>query len=640
MAYLIPETLHNINNVTPGEANLFRLFQQKLADDTYVWFNIPIRTRYPDFVILNINFGLLILEVKDWQLSQIAAVNPHEITLHTEQGEKRVNNPLQQAREYTLTITKILSADPILQQQSGHYKGQLILPFSYGVVWSRIKREDFQRELPELFDNNKMIFRDDLSSSMTAETLINRLQSLFTQRFSFQLSNIAIDRIRYHLFPEVRLPRRKYLSSKLNDIAQSTQMTLQLSLPGVTDLSIDSDRILTVMDLEQERLAKNLGEGHRLLRGVAGSGKTWTLICRARLLAQLHTQWKILVVCYNVSLATVLKEMLKQMELPQTAAQIEVINFHSLLNNMVHAARLNMNLKDYSAEEISQTLIKMIDENKYKPLLYDAILIDEAHDFHNEWLRLIVSCLNPVTNSLFIVHDSAQNIYRKGFSFKKVGVQIKGRTKVLRTNYRNTKEIADLASAFLSQGVKFTDTELLRDDEGQLLEIIRPQATLRSGPIPLMVQCETYREECAETAARVKLWLEKGEFPAQEILILYVKRGPKKDDDRYIEAILNSLTEAGVAYEWITKDQQSKREFQLSSPKVKVSTIHSAKGLDFAAVAMVGIALLPASDQEIDQDRKLIYVGLTRARKYLLITYCKETQFILELKACLKNISS
>ena len=54
---------------------------------------------------------------------------------------------------------------------------------------------------------------------------------------------------------------------------------MQPALPGT---SLDSDEILTVMDIEQERLAKNFGEGHRLLRGVAGSGKTLTLVCRAR----------------------------------------------------------------------------------------------------------------------------------------------------------------------------------------------------------------------------------------------------------------------------------------------------------------------------------------------------------------------
>ena len=391
------------------------------------------------------------------------------------------------------------------------------------------------------------------------------------------------------------------------------------------------------MDLEQERLAKNLGEGHRLLRGVAGSGKTWTLICRARILAQLHPDWKILVLCYNISLTTMLKQMIDMVALPKYSATIKVTNYHPFLAQLAARAKVEQSSGEEWAEILSQKLNKLIDEGKYKAPLFDAILIDEAHDFHPEWLKLIVRCLNPKTNSLFIVHDSAQNIYRKGFSFKSIGIQIKGRTKILKTNYRNTREIAHLASSFLNCGVKFTD-ELLKDDEGQLLEIIRPQATLRSGTPPQLIECQSFREECAEIAARVKLWLEKGKYPPQEILILYVKKGANPNDEKYIQAVLTSLEEAGIEYEWITRNQESKRSFQLSSAKVKVSTIHSAKGLDFAAVALVGLSLLPSSAEQAEVERKLVYVGLTRARNELLITHCKNSQFIVDLKQCQEKL--
>jgi superfamily I DNA and RNA helicase len=629
MAHLIPETLHSLHNVTPGEASVFRLLQQKLDDQTYVWFNIPIRRRHADFVILNPQFGLLILEVKDWQLSQMKAVNPTQLILETGQGEKKVEHPLRQARDYALHIADILNADQLLVRKNGTHQGRLSFPFGYGVVWTKIREEDFKRELFELYDPAQMLFRESLHQSITTEQLIDNLQRLFPQQFKFNLTPVQIDRIRYHIFPEVRLPRKQFV--KIPQEATASQ----LQLPG-TELS--SETVLTVMDLEQERLAKSFGEGHRLLRGVAGSGKTWTLVCRARILAELNPKWKILVLCYNVSLASLLKQMITSIELPKRSNNIKVQNFHLFLSELAHSANLEKSSSTGWAEDISRILIKLASASKWKLPIYDAILIDEAHDFHTEWLRLTVQCLNPQTNSLFIVHDSAQNIYRKGFSFKKVGVQIKGRTKVLRTNYRNTREIAELASCFLSHGVKFTD-ELIRDDEGQLLEIIRPQTTLRTGPRPLMIANQSYREECAETAARVKLWMERNEYPPQEILILYVKRGSTATDDRYIKALLTALDEAGVAYDWITRDQKSKRQFLLTSPRVKVSTIHSAKGLDFAAVAMVGISMLPSAPDNTDMERKLIYVGLTRARHTLLITHCKDSQFILELKECLKRIS-
>lgn len=624
---MIPETLNNLE-ATAGEIALFKLLQHKLDDNAYVWFNIPIRQRFADFIILDPKLGLLILEVKDWQLSKIKEINPNRVVIETNTGEKSCENPFNQARSYVLQIVDLLQSDPLLVQSSNSYKGKLAFPFSYAVVWSRIKSADFQLHLPELFDANKALFWDNLNSSINAEVFRQQLQLLFPQYFNFQLSTEQIDRIRYHLFPEIRLPRKQF-PIKLVDNKDD-----QAYLPA---LKPDGETILTVMDLEQERLAKNLGEGHRLLRGVAGSGKTWTLICRARILAQLHPSWKILVLCYNVSLTTMLKQMIEMVALPKSSANIKVINYHPFLAQLAHRAKVEHSDGEQWAEILSQKLNKAIDEGKYHPTLFDAILIDEAHDFHPEWLKLIVRCLNPKTNSLFIVHDSAQNIYRKGFSFKSVGIQIKGRTKILKVNYRNTREIAQLASSFLNCGVKFTD-DVLKDDEGQLLEIIRPQATLRSGSQPQLIECQSFREECAEIAARVKLWLEKGKYPPQEILVLYVKKGANPKDEKYIQAVLNSLEEAGIEYEWITRNQQTKRSFELASAKVKVSTIHSAKGLDFAAVAVVGLSLLPSSPEQAEVERKLVYVGLTRARNQLLITHCKDSQFVVDLKQCQEKL--
>jgi len=627
MAYMIPETLNSLE-ATTGETALFKLLQNKLSDEVYVWFNIPIKQRFADFVVLDPKLGILILEVKDWQLSQIKEINPNYVVIETPKGEKSCINPLNQARNYALQIVDLLASDPLLVQSSNDYKGKLAFPFSYGVVWSRIKSTDFQATLPELFELNKALFWEHLSPSINTEKFQEYLQTLFPQYFNFYLSAEQIDRIRYHLFPEIRLPRKQFPVKQIE--AKDNQ-------PLLLELKPDNETILTVMDLEQERLAKNLGEGHRLLRGVAGSGKTWTLICRARILAQLHPDWKILVLCYNISLTTMLKQMIDMVALPKYSATIKVTNYHPFLAQLAARAKVEQSSGEEWAEILSQKLNKLIDEGKYKAPLFDAILIDEAHDFHPEWLKLIVRCLNQKTNSLFIVHDSAQNIYRKGFSFKSIGIQIKGRTKILKTNYRNTREIAHLASSFLNCGVKFTD-ELLKDDEGQLLEIIRPQATLRSGSPPQLIECQSFREECAEIAARVKLWLEKGKYPPQEILILYVKKGVNPNDEKYIQAVLTSLEEAGIEYEWITRNQESKRSFQLSSAKVKVSTIHSAKGLDFAAVALVGLSLLPSSAEQTEVERKLVYVGLTRARNELLITHCKNSQFIVDLKQCQEKL--
>ena len=114
------------------------------------------------------------------------------------------------------------------------------------------------------------------SEDLDAEVLLNRLRRLSPAqgRARGPLDADQVDEIRSVLHPEVRI-----------------------GWGGM------SDEIVRVMDREQERLARTLGEGHRLLRGVAGSGKTIVLVCRVRYLRARHPDWRVLVLCFNRVLA-------------------------------------------------------------------------------------------------------------------------------------------------------------------------------------------------------------------------------------------------------------------------------------------------------------------------------------------------
>src|SRR5690606_37870946 len=83
---------------------------------------------------------------------------------------------------------------------------------------------------------------------------------------------------------------------------------------------------------------------------------------------------------------------------------------------------------------------------------YGAVLIDEGHDFEAEWLKLIVHMIDPETNSLLLLYDDAQSIYKKkkslDFTLSSVGIQARGRTTILKLNYRNTREILNFAFDF------------------------------------------------------------------------------------------------------------------------------------------------------------------------------------------------
>src|SRR5690606_20636686 len=84
---------------------------------------------------------------------------------------------------------------------------------------------------------------------------------------------------------------------------------------------------------------------------------------------------------------------------------------------------------------------------------YRAVLVDEAQDFDTETLEFCVNLLGSRAldeQDLVIVADSAQNIFRKNFKWKDAGVQAQGRTRILRVNYRNTRQILEFAHEFLT----------------------------------------------------------------------------------------------------------------------------------------------------------------------------------------------
>src|SRR5690606_20349741 len=115
------------------------------------------------------------------------------------------------------------------------------------------------------------------------EDFQKRLWDMFNVQFSRQLSLPQIDRVRWHLFPEIRInPTQEELFDGRTEEAGADTV--------VPDL-------IQIMDYQQERLARSLGSGHRVIHGVAGSGKTMILGYRCLYLAQLLHK-PILVLCY------------------------------------------------------------------------------------------------------------------------------------------------------------------------------------------------------------------------------------------------------------------------------------------------------------------------------------------------------
>ncbi|GGG18374.1 DNA helicase [Lysinibacillus alkalisoli] len=595
MAICIPETIPA--KAMPGERLLFTTLKKYLNDDYIVYYEPQIKGSRPDFVIIGPMLGIVVLEVKDYLEQTIMYLNANDCQLLTKEGKQITQkNPLLQAREYAFTIINMLKRDSDLTQREGAYKGGLLFPVGYGCVFTRMHQKYFvEQGFYNIIEPQFCLMRDEIDAkhdNFEQDILIEKLNNMFNMGFRLRepLTTEQINRIRFHLFPEVRISA---------DMATPYNENTLLNL-----------RNIKTMDLHQENLAKQLGDKHRLIRGVAGSGKTLILASRAKLLSKAHPEWRILVLCYNIALKQFLEQMIERMmnepdeygkEVNKKAHNITVKTFNSLL------------YWDFKTQDVA-AILNEIRAGKRDVPQYDAILIDEGQDFEDSWYQLITYLLNPNTASLLLVEDGAQNIYERPRSYiEATGLDFRGRSKVLTINYRNSAPIVSYAWDFYSHFL------LQQPNETTAKDILVPQKTLRQGREPVIVQSKNDKEEMQQVIAMIRNLHDNYKVPYAEIAVLHYTH-------RSATSFCAALKRTKIPHYDVTESSTAKRNYQRSADEVTVSTIHSSKGLDFQAVIIRGVEYLSIYKIE-DSKASLLYIAMTRARDYLYLSHCKESAY-------------
>jgi hypothetical protein len=289
----------------------------------------------------------------------------------------REQSPFEQVRGYMFDVVRTLERDPQLVFPPEHsFKGKSITPFGFGVVFTNITRKQFEgTDLPDVFPAERCIFRDEMSESTDAEVFRARIWSMVTRRIGPPLTLPQFDRLRALLFPEVRI----------------RQIALPLEAP---DPDAAADRVLAVMDLHQEQLARSLGEGHRIVRGVAGSGKTLILAFRAEHLARAANK-PVLVLCYANGIAGRLEAA---MQARGVGDRVQVSTFHTWCFRMLRTYGIEppseKEIPEYEARlaESVRRVSAAVEKGHIPGGQYEAALIDEAHDFEPQWLAWPCPC--------------------------------------------------------------------------------------------------------------------------------------------------------------------------------------------------------------------------------------------------------
>lgn len=595
MAKLIPENIKNRTDIPHAIRKLATQFEM-LSPDALIWYE-PLFDSVgdkPDFVVWLPDRGLAIIEVLEAKVEGILGFRRGKIRILRNGEEVRIDNPIAKATALATKLSARILEEPRVRSLNIKVAAAACLPH---MTKSDVQRSKFDND----FAAKLTIFKDDLIEEETGALITSAFERLLgpavRSEFSIELDQV----IRGLVQPDI----------VINRVAQSSEQ-LKIFQPPQEDQDI-----IRVMDREQESLAKSMGDGHRIIRGVAGSGKTLILVFRARLLATCNPRSNYLVVCYTKTLAGQLTRLLA--DLPN----VDVTNVDKLAKDLCDEAGIKIfHGSEYDSEAVIEGALKALAAGKGKR--YNGILVDEAQDLDTNALRLLGGLFKEGSNDLIIVADAAQNIFSRKFSWKQAGIQAQGRTRLLRINYRNTRQILEFASSFLL-GDKQEDSATILDDEHAF---IPPESTKRVGQPPAVHLVRDVREEVRETV-RLVLDQIKG-FPQQKVAILY----PGVDGTDRGGLLERELSQHGIKYFSFRKDEGAKSRMGASSEQVILSTVHSSKGLEFPRVIVCGTW---TDRVDLDSNRKLTYVGMTRATDYLAVVSRQDHELAVDLrKACEK----
>jgi superfamily I DNA/RNA helicase len=418
------------------------------------------------------------------------------------------------------------------------------------------------------------------------------------------------DRVRWHLFPEIRM--------------QPTQVALDFEA-GAKPLALPN--LMQVMDLTQEQAARTLGEGHRVIHGVAGSGKTMILIFRAQqLAAAARADQPILVLCYNRALSQRIEAMLRERGVDE---RVVVRTFHAWCQDMVRAYQLDRPTAQGDAyfEELATIVQRALDTGLVPSGQYTALLIDEAHDFQDAWLQMSAKLVTPSTNSLLVLYDDAQSIYqkkRRKFNFAKLGIKAVGTTSIFRLNYRNTAEVLALAMQ-CAQGI--VSEKAGSDDE---MQTVHPSSAGRRGPLPVLITAAHGREEAMLIAERIAAAVTEGCAPGDIAVLCRIRK--------HMDPIAQAIGQHGITCH--SMNSPGFTAFDWTTHSVKLLTLHSAKGLEFPRVFIAGLDCMPWMGEPLEEELRLLYVGMTRATEQLVLSAAGNSPIVQRVKNSLEAVAA
>lgn len=379
---------------TQGELHALSVLKD-LSDEYEIYFQPFINGNNPDIIVMREDYGVLVIEVKDWKLENYIIKNDIDNWVLKKENI-RIKSPIRQVLAYKDDLYN-LSIPSLLNHKIKNKK-------NYGIVHTAI------------------YFHNENSSVLKNEIKNDKFCPIYGKN-NFTTENIS----KYSL--------RRYKNNLFhNDIYKEFNRVLKPSFH-----TLEQTRAVK-LSKKQSLLAKSSVKQQKI-RGVAGSGKTLVLAQRAVNSHMKHGE-KVLILTYNITLRNYIHDNISRVRQEFCWSYFYINHYHAF----IVAEANNYQITDFSIDDIG-----LFEHVEHKIIKYKSIFIDEIQDYKEEWIRIIKKYFLADDGEFVVFGDEKQNIYDISLTNKKPNTTIKGAWSKLDQSFRLSNEILRLAENFQSE---------------------------------------------------------------------------------------------------------------------------------------------------------------------------------------------
>lgn len=576
---------------TEGEWTLLKFLLESL-DDTYeIYYQPFLNGDNPDFAIMRKGSGVLIIEVKDWNLSHYYCDERTKWRLL--KNDALLKSPLNQVENYKSNLFQLHLEE--LYKRSIKSKNN----------WATVNCAVYFHNASELELSNFLLDKfqkDEYSGYRKFVSYFGLLghDSLNKQKLNSLLSKFWLNRKSYYFDETLYNSFHRYLKTPVHQIEEGIKINYTK---------------------EQRELIRSEIRPRRKIKGVAGCGKTLVLAKRA-VNAHIRTGEKVLILTYNLSLKNYIHDRISDVREEFYWSSFYITNYHQFFKTQANNYNLPItNLGNWQD-------VNFFEQEKNRIKKFDVVLIDEIQDYMQAWIDIVTKYFTHSETEFVVFGDEKQNIYSRKLDQNNEPIvrTISGTwNKSLNTSHRFSSNIGNIAIKFQKEIFK----QKYNADEVNFISQL--------DFVQRVIEYHFFHSYTSEGLFReIYNVLERNKIHSSDAGVLCSKVELLRAIDFAIRTIKKEKTATTFeSQEEFAKIQNNAKEiekvrrikknhFWMKTGTVKLSTVHSFKGWE------IDTLFLFIENEEDDNEftnAELIYTALTRAKRNLIVFNLNNTKY-------------